>query len=340
MKKILFAALLAVSALAQAQIQPIANALRLDQRNAVNTAYASRFVPPQPSGSCIVTMNGADQASTPVCYPLGSALAITNGAFSVNGAAGSQGPAGPQGPQGVAGPQGIQGVAGPVGGVGPTGPRGDVGPKGDTGDIGPAGPAGAQGPIGPQGNAGATGPKGDQGIKGDTGIQGPGGAIGPMGATGATGATGLKGDAGPQGTQGIQGIQGPQGVAGTAAAPFNFGVPTARTLAVGVAYQALDPSKAAVVTVSPTCTAALTLTAGGTCTMQIRTSTAAGLTCSSGTLYGVWTNVNTGTLTIGLGLNQRIGGPASVNLRAGNYFLLCAVSGTFAIDAAVEQTAG
>jgi hypothetical protein len=74
--------------------------------------------------------------------------------------------------------------------------------------------------------------------------------------------------------------------------------------------------------------------------MQIRTSPTVGLTCATGTLYGVWTNTNTGTLTVGLNLNQRIGSPADIKLKAGSYFILCPTSGTFTIDVAVDQTAG
>ena len=175
MRKLLFPFLMLFSLLAQAQMQPTSNALRLDQRNAANTAYVSKFVPPANTGSCIVTMNGADQAATPICYPLGSQLTITGGAFAVNGAVGAQGPAGPQGPQGIPGPagadgqqgtrgpagaQGIQGVQGVPGPTGATGAPGAAGAKGDKGDQGIQGPAGPAGATGPAGAAGATGPAG------------------------------------------------------------------------------------------------------------------------------------------------------------------------------------
>lgn len=121
---------------------------------------------------------------------------------------------------------------------------------------------------------------------------------------------------------------------------FNFGDPIARSLAMSTAYQASDPSRAAVVTASTSCTAALSLTAGGTCALQVRTSPAASLSCSTGTVYATITNANTGTLTVGLGLNQRVGSAATINLRAGSYFILCPTSGTFAVDSAVDQTVG
>lgn len=125
-----------------------------------------------------------------------------------------------------------------------------------------------------------------------------------------------------------------------AAYTFNFGDPIARSLALSTAYQANDPTRAALITASTSCTAALSLTAGGTCTLQIRTGTAASLSCSTGTVYATLTNANTGTLTVGLGLNQRVGSAATIALRAGSYFILCPTSGTFAVDSVVDQSAG
>lgn len=120
---------------------------------------------------------------------------------------------------------------------------------------------------------------------------------------------------------------------------FNFGTPNVRSLTVGAAFQATDTTKAAIVTVSPQCTAAITLTAGSTCTLQARVG-ATGVTCSTGTVVGTWTNGNTGTLTIGLALNQTMGAPAAINLPAGAFAILCATSGTFTINSAVDQSAG
>lgn len=120
---------------------------------------------------------------------------------------------------------------------------------------------------------------------------------------------------------------------------FDYGDPVTRALSANTVYQATDPTKASVLTVTTACTASLSLTAGGTCSMQIRTSPTAGLTCSTGTVYGTVTNVNTGTLTIGLGLNQRVGSITTINLRSGSYFTLCPTAGTFDISV-VDQTAG
>lgn len=123
-----------------------------------------------------------------------------------------------------------------------------------------------------------------------------------------------------------------------AAYTFNYGLPVVRTLALSTAYQATNPAKAAIVTVSPQCTASLTLTTGSTCTLQARIGTA-GLTCSTGTVVATWVNGNTGNLTVGLNLTQTVGAPYGINLPIGASFILCPTAGTFTVTAA-EQTAG
>lgn len=326
-KRIVFALLALCALTSYAQV---GSSIRTDWRNPANTSYMSKFVPARASVPCLVYMVPTTAATTPgepFCAGLDTSLAITGGVISAASGQGSPGPAGPQGPQGDPGPagaQGIQGIQGPQGITGAAGAQGVAGPQGTAGATGAAGATGLTGPTGAQGIQGI------QGLKGDTGATGPIGPIGLTGSTGATGPTGATGDTGPQG------IQGP---AGTAATPFNFGLPVARTLSLSTAYQAADPTKAAILTISPKCTAALTLVTGTTCVLTVRTSPTTGLTCSTGTVYGVWTNGNTGTLTVGLGLNQTIGSPGDVKLRIGNWLILCATSGTFTIDAAIDQTA-
>jgi hypothetical protein len=195
--------------------------------------------------------------------------------------------------------------------------------------------SGATGPQGPAGTAGADGKSAYQ-VAVDTGYSGTVAAwlASLKGADGATGATGATGKDGKDGLS----ITGPAGPAGTPAPPFNFGLPVARTLAVSTAYQALVPAKPGIVTVSPVCTASLSLSGGGTCTLQARIG-AAGLTCSTGTVVATWANGNTGALTVGLALNQIIGSPYGINMPTGAFFVLCPTAGTFTITA-VDQTAG
>lgn len=119
------------------------------------------------------------------------------------------------------------------------------------------------------------------------------------------------------------------------ATPFAFGAPAAKTVAVSTAYQATDITKAAVVTLNPACTNATTLLAASACTLQIRQSSAAGLTCSTGTVVSTWTS----TIALGLVITQGNGFPIDVKLPAGGYFIICPSAGTFTISA-VEQSAG
>lgn len=117
--------------------------------------------------------------------------------------------------------------------------------------------------------------------------------------------------------------------------PFNYGAPNVRTLNMATAYQATDPSKAAVVTVSPQCTNTTTLIAASACTMTARVGVA-GLTCSTGTVIAMWTS----TYTLGLVLTNASGSPMDIKLPIGGYFILCSISGTFTINSAVDQSAG
>jgi hypothetical protein len=129
MKILTIGALLMLANICHAQSSPSANAVRLDQRNAANTGYVSKFVLPDPNtNNCMMWMSGATNGATPQCSVMGSGFTNSGGVIDVQG------------------------------GIGPQGP---IGPKGDTGDIGPQGP---QGPTGATGPAGATGAQGPSGI--------------------------------------------------------------------------------------------------------------------------------------------------------------------------------
>jgi hypothetical protein len=122
---------------------------------------------------------------------------------------------------------------------------------------------------------------------------------------------------------------------------FNFGQPNSRTLSFSTLYQAITPTKAAIITVSPVCAATITLTGGSTCIIQLRLGVDNTLTCSTGVVMAQWANGNTGTLTVGLTLTQSIGAPLSVAVPAGGYIMLCQTSGTGAtVSIATDQTAG
>jgi hypothetical protein len=198
-----------------------------------------------------------------------------------------------------------------------------TGPQGPQGPIGPQGFQGVQGPAGADGAVGATGAQGAIGVQGPAGPQGPAGGIGPTGLTG------------PQGPIGNTGATGPTGPAGMPAPTFNFGAPNVRTIAVSTAYQAADVTKAANIAISPSCTNATTVLAASACTMNVRQSSAAGLTCSTGTVVKTWSS----TIALGLVITQGNTFPFDIKLPIGGYFILCPSAGNFTISA-VEQAAG
>lgn len=116
---------------------------------------------------------------------------------------------------------------------------------------------------------------------------------------------------------------------------FNFSAPAAKTIAISTAYQAADTTKAALITISPSCTNATTVIAASACTMQIRQSASSGLTCSNGTVVSAWSS----TIALGLVITQGNSFPVDVKLPAAGYFIVCPSAGTFTLSA-VEQSAG
>lgn len=117
--------------------------------------------------------------------------------------------------------------------------------------------------------------------------------------------------------------------------PFNFSAPASRSLSVSTQYQAVDNTKASIVTVSPSCVNATTVLASSACTIQVRQASSTGLTCSTGTITMTWSS----TVQLGLVFNQTSGSPFDIKIPAGGYFILCATAGNFTINS-VEQSAG
>lgn len=308
MKKFITILLTMFSMAALAQTSPTPNALRLDQRNAANTAYISKFVPPAASVDCLVWMGGASAGAVPGCAALGPSFVNSGGTINVPVTVGPQGPIGPQGPQGVDGPVGADGATGPQGPAGPDGAQG---------------PQGIEGPQGPQGPAGADGAPGATGPAGPTGAQGPVGAQGPAGATGATGATGANG---------AQGVQGPAGIS-------DLGAPTSRSVALATAYQATTNTKAAFVTLTLNCDATLSLVGGTNCAGEVRIGNSNAVATGGGTAVATYRNQNTGALTVGLSLTQGIANTIPVFLPAGWYFAVRQTAGSgLSVATVVDQS--
>lgn len=192
------------------------------------------------------------------------------------------------------------------------------------------------GPQGPAGATGASGPTGAQGPKGDIGPAGSQGAPGATGATGATGSPGPKGDTGSQGPQGATGATGAQGPAGINA----FGTPTARSIAAATAYQATDPTKPAIVSINLTSTASISLTGGTSNAAQVIIGATNAVASGTGTVIGLYSNTNTGALTIGLALSTISAVPVTFTLPAGWFFAFRITSGAVTATSAFDQAVG
>lgn len=309
MKKLLLAAVMLFGA-AGALAGP--NDIAFMQRNPTDTGYITRIpATPTDGSSTLFMFNGSNKQAG--YARLGAGLAYDGVTLSAIGATGATGPAGA---------------------------------KGDTGATGATGPAGRDGAPASQAWADITGKP--------TTLTGYGITDGVVAsqltgyattaqlagyATSAQLASGLAGKFNtPTGTT-AQYVRGDGSLAtlpsGAAPSPFNFSQPVARTLAAATSYQAADPTRAAIVTVSASCVNATTVLASSACTLQVRQS-AAPLTCGTGVVAMTWTS----TVQLGLVFTQTSGSPMEVKLPIGGYFILCPTAGTFTITTAVEQSAG
>jgi hypothetical protein len=141
MKKILGLVLAFAAVSAHAQT---ANAIRWDQRNAANTGYISKFIPPDATDTCMLVVSSVAAGSNPSCPKMGSGFTMSGGTLSVSSTPGPQGDPGPTGAQGesayqIAVANGFIGtepqwLASLVGATGATGPQGPAGMNG-TGSV-------------------------------------------------------------------------------------------------------------------------------------------------------------------------------------------------------------
>jgi len=221
------------------------------------------------------------------------------------------------------------------------GEKGDKGDRGDKGETGNAGSVGLTGPAGPQGekgNDGAIGPRGLKGEDGATGLQGPQGIAGPKGDTGERGLQGLKGDTGAQGQQGIQGVKGDTGSQGVAGVN-SFSLPTLRTpINKATAYQALNPSKPAIITITLNAVSNATLTIATNNSANILIGATNAVSTGTGTVVGKYNN----TLSIGVLVSTGIANTYTINLPVGWFFAIVNTNGTtgVTIDSVVDQSVG
>lgn len=123
-------------------------------------------------------------------------------------------------------------------------------------------------------------------------------------------------------------------------AAYVAGMPTARMLALATAYQALDPIKAALVSLTLTSTAALSLAGGTTITGDVVVGASSAVAAGTGTIVAKYKNSLTGTLTIGLNIQTDSAQTINFLLPPGAFFAIRQTAGaTLAILAAVEQVA-
>lgn len=245
------------------------------------------------------------------------------GEQGIQGVAGLNGTNGIDGKNGLNGAQGIKGDIGSTGPKGETGDRGLQGEKGDKGNDGSQGPIGLTGPKGDIGNTGAKGDQGIQGIKGDTGAQGPIGLTGSQGLQGIQGIQGVKGDTGSQGVAGVN----------------SFSLPTLRTpINKATPYQALNPLKPAIITITLNATSNATLSIATNNSANIIIGATTAVATGTGSIVGKYNN----TLSVGVLISTGIANTYTVALPIGWYFAILNSNGTtgVSIDSVFDQTVG
>lgn len=141
---------------------------------------------------------------------------------------------------------------------------------------------------------------------------------------------------GPISMVGANGTNGATGPAG----PSTIGAPTTRSLSFATAYQATDPSKAAVVTINFTSTANISLSGGTTNSATVVIGPTNAVASGTGSVLCPYSNSNTGTLTIGLNLSTVATASCVVVIPAGYYFAPRQTAGTVTISSSFDQSIG
>lgn len=122
------------------------------------------------------------------------------------------------------------------------------------------------------------------------------------------------------------------------ASAFASGSPNTRTLSAATAYQATDPTKAALVNLNITSTASISLTGGTTNSVDVVIGSTSAVASGTGTVIAKYGNSNTGALTIGLNLSTISGVPCSFVIPTGWYFAYRVISGTASLASAFDQS--
>lgn len=132
-------------------------------------------------------------------------------------------------------------------------------------------------------------------------------------------------------------------VCGTSAppsAPPTIGTPTSRTLSLATAYQATDNTKPAFVTINLSSNPTLTLGGGSTNNAQIVMGSTSAVASGTGSQMGNHNNSLTGTLVVGVAINNGDTRQYTILLPAGWFFAIRQTAGTVSITSAFDQSMG
>lgn len=119
-----------------------------------------------------------------------------------------------------------------------------------------------------------------------------------------------------------------------------IGMPNTRAISTGTAYQATDPSRAAMVEVSIASVASLSISGGATNAAAVYVSATNSVGSSGGIQVCSYNNANTGTLIVGINTNASQTSPCTFNLPVGAYFAVRVSSGSVTLPAASDQSIG
>jgi len=126
-----------------------------------------------------------------------------------------------------------------------------------------------------------------------------------------------------------------------AAYSFSVSSPTSRTVALATAYQASTTTKPAEVTINLTSTAALSLSGGTTDEADIIIGSTSAVASGMGTVIGKFKNSLTGTLVVGLAVNNAQTCQFKFSLPIGWYFAVRQITGTgVSVVSAFDQVLG
>ena len=118
------------------------------------------------------------------------------------------------------------------------------------------------------------------------------------------------------------------------------GPPNTRSVSLATAYQATDPTKPAMVTISVTSTAGLTLGGGTTNSADLLIGATSAVATGTGTAIGKYLSSLTGTLVIGVAINNGQTTTYTLPLPAGWYFAVRQTSGSVSVVNAFDQSIG